>query len=836
MNDVPREKLQYIIQTLGIDITEPRRCEGALRDLCPEYKREIWILTAALKTDIPRDLQQLSSIEPHEILIPRLVKRLEDDCGIRESLARWAVETWAFALGVIKSKFKLTIDADPADASIRLIHVKRKYQPGMELEPGRYELEAARNGYETLKQSFEITDHDVTVTVSLKEIRYVLTIHPDPADADIRITNNRHTYHPGIRLKPGMYHIEVTRKGFAPKNQWIEITDQDLSVDIVLEKTRYALTVNAEPSDADIRVLNIQSVYQPGIRLETGRYDIEVSRKGFDTKTETVEIKDRDVTLKVRLTETRWALTVVTDPADADIKIAAGHIKYQPGILLKPGHYRVRISRKGYREKILPVNIKDQDVTETVRLDGKKGRLAPAIALLMAIALLIVLYGELNRGPELFHLIITPEPADAVVNLVDGDKENVRVVLLPPGDYQFEVSRSGYHSHKESVKIVDRDVQKKITLKQIKYGLTILPEPSDAVVEFVDTDMKYTPGIKLPPDRYKLQANARGYQQKQVQVSVIDRDLSIPVKLQPLNQSLTVKTEPADAAVKILGMGQDTVYRPGMALAPGDYRIAVSHEHYDSKILPVEIKNAPVSLIVKLERNQWQLTVIPEPSDAVVKIMNITPRYQPGIFLSPGKYDIKVSKNGYKTHEQSIQIEDSDVSLKVNLEKQIIDDPIDGQAKPDRLRNYPITVSSGNAKQTFELNDRWRPLKYVNNKFKDNGDDTITDHATGLTWQKYGSDDWLTFDEAQNYIKNELNQGKGFAGHKDWRLPTMEELMSLLEPEKSSNGLYINRVFGNKQWYCWSSDRMSSSVGWGVDFNGGYVSTDCILYCRAVRP
>jgi hypothetical protein len=54
------------------------------------------------------------------------------------------------------------------------------------------------------------------------------------------------------------------------------------------------------------------------------------------------------------------------------------------------------------------------------------------------------------------------------------------------------------------------------------------------------------------------------------------------------------------------------------------------------------------------------------------------------------------------------------------------------------LRKTPVEVSTiKQAILKFGLVDEnWRPKKYIDNVFVDNGDDTITDKATGLMWQK----------------------------------------------------------------------------------------------------
>ena len=164
-----------------------------------------------------------------------------------------------------------------------------------------------------------------------------------------------------------------------------------------------------------------------------------------------------------------------------------------------------------------------------------------------------------------------------------------------------------------------------------------------------------------------------------------------------------------------------------------------------------------------------------------------------------------------------------------------------------RLRSKPLTVSSEKALQVFELTEHkfawgtgWVPRTSITNQYEDQ-DEIVMDHATGLMWQKSGSDTYMPYQEAQVYIK-QLNKQK-FAGYNDWRLPTIPELMSLLEPDKQSNDLYLNPIFDSTQTWCWSADRLpegeqgSSESAWIVDFNYGIVDWLILrsYYVRAVR-
>ena len=102
MNNVPRQMLRLIINKYGHDLCgDKRRCEGLLKDLCGEYRREINVLTSALEERVPLDLLAAERSMPHELLLTKLTKRLEENLGLTGEASRWAVNSWALALGIL---------------------------------------------------------------------------------------------------------------------------------------------------------------------------------------------------------------------------------------------------------------------------------------------------------------------------------------------------------------------------------------------------------------------------------------------------------------------------------------------------------------------------------------------------------------------------------------------------------------------------------------------------------------------------------------------------------------------------------------------------------------
>ena len=115
----------------------------------------------------------------------------------------------------------------------------------------------------------------------------------------------------------------------------------------------------------------------------------------------------------------------------------------------------------------------------------------------------------------------------------------------------------------------------------------------------------------------------------------------------------------------------------------------------------------------------------------------------------------------------------------------------------------------------------------------------VIDHATGLMWQQSCSADGLSIETAEAYA-GELNR-EGFAGYSDWRLPTIEELASLMEPIGKNRGLFVDLAFDASQALLLSADGIGSGAyqgTWVADFSQGTLYTvysDARPKVRAVR-
>ena len=81
-----------------------------------------------------------------------------------------------------------------------------------------------------------------------------LYVNADPPVASVRVLNIRRRYRPGMALKEGRYHIEVSYPGYTMIKQWVEVRggeDNTFSFRLVRLVTTGTLLVRSEPYEAE---------------------------------------------------------------------------------------------------------------------------------------------------------------------------------------------------------------------------------------------------------------------------------------------------------------------------------------------------------------------------------------------------------------------------------------------------------------------------------------------------------------------------------------------------------------------------------------------------------
>jgi len=119
-------------------------------------------------------------------------------------------------------------------------------------------------------------------------------------------------------------------------------------------------------------------------------------------------------------------------------------------------------------------------------------------------------------------------------------------------------------------------------------------------------------------------------------------------------------------------------------------------------------------------------------------------------------------------------------------------------------------------------------------RFIDNGDGTISDTKTGLLWQKSDDEVRRTWHVAKEYAETLT-----LAEHSDWRLPTIEELIGIIDYKCYDPA--CASIFTCRSSHYWSGSTCAGYTyyAWAVHFYVGYVyaydKTFNDFYVRCVR-
>jgi len=161
--------------------------------------------------------------------------------------------------------------------------------------------------------------------------------------------------------------------------------------------------------------------------------------------------------------------------------------------------------------------------------------------------------------------------------------------------------------------------------------------------------------------------------------------------------------------------------------------------------------------------------------------------------------------------------------------------PGEAAAPGGTLRSAPVRQGLAGAREFFGLDELWRPVVGIPERFRDLGDGVVRDTVTGLVWERGGSPYAVTLAGAG--VHAERLNAERFAGRTGWRLPTVDELATLLLPEPDLRQLCLAGVFDPAQRRLWSADAKSFTAAWYVDAEHGFVwwqDATCEFFARCV--
>ena len=158
--------------------------------------------------------------------------------------------------------------------------------------------------------------------------------------------------------------------------------------------------------------------------------------------------------------------------------------------------------------------------------------------------------------------------------------------------------------------------------------------------------------------------------------------------------------------------------------------------------------------------------------------------------------------------------------------------PGEETSAPKKPRSEPIKTGPVRGRAPFPgLNRLLQPEKTFPGDFRD-AENGFLDRSSGLVWARHISTFPASWDRCGEHLPPS-REGRA------WRLPTVEELISLLRPKRLLVDFCAPDVWdATERKWVWSADLRTASQAWLVDLEqGAVIAADrtCLLFVLAVR-
>lgn len=505
----------------------------------------------------------------------------------------------------------LTIRAVPSTASIRVPGVgafdgvfSGEYRAGDTVE-----ATVSAPGYvaQTVRYSADPGDEGVyTVTLDRQPARLILEV--TPADAEIRIAGELRgrgtaTYEtaPGSRVA-----VEVSAPEYVTVSRSVTVREPgDNGFSIALQRRRYPLRVDAEPSGATIRVAGevVGTGFFQGYFLPEEELDVSVEADGYRAERRSVSVDPAGNTrLSVRLERSVSPVTITSDLPEAIVAVA--------GIGSSEGAFtatmvvdtlvRYTVSAPGY-----------EPATDTLRVVADVDQNVRQVTL---------------RPAEVGVLIETPVPGGQV--LVGGVSYDERYEgeATFGSDVRYEVRAPGYLAESGRLTVSASAQQNHVRVSPRPAQMAVVVETpvsgGQVVVGGVAYDGRYEAEATFGSEvAYEVRAPGHLVETGRLSVSASAQENRVSVSPQPAQVGFAIATTVPGAQVVVGGVSHEGRYQgeaafgsevsyevraPGYVAERGRLTVAASAEQNEVR---VSLRPARVAVVVETSVPGGQIVI-----------------------------------------------------------------------------------------------------------------------------------------------------------------------------------------------------------------------------------
>jgi len=274
----------------------------------------------------------------------------------------------------------------PEDAVLEIAGKKQNapYR-AIPLKEGNLSVKVSKAGFKTQTRTIEISAKKNLFEFTLEEIIQELqsvTIRSEPKGADFFVDGiNKGQTDKGVFLYPNSYDVKWSLSGYVDVQQTLEVKENGKNeFSVKLEKNTGKLSWSVNPSNAKLLINKEDFTNASQAELAPGRYLIELSADGYDSQSETIELKRGENLRKTwSLEQQTGGLQFMIDPVDAKVSLKRGSQTVETWTGLKilknlaVGTYQITAEMNGFETKTQTVTI-TKDKTQAVELKLEKSK------------------------------------------------------------------------------------------------------------------------------------------------------------------------------------------------------------------------------------------------------------------------------------------------------------------------------------------------------------------------------------------------------------------------------------------------------------------------------
>lgn len=130
-----------------------------------------------------------------------------------------------------------------------------------------------------------------------------------------------------------------------------------------------------------------------------------------------------------------------------------------------------------------------------------------------------------DSGKEAFLNVLSPvDGAEIYLNGIPWGTTPLKDKKVIGGTYNIKVSKSGYEVFQQEIALQPGEKKdlniELVPLKSSEGALALKLSPENAIVKFIGSDLKYSPGISIAPGKYQVEVSSFGYDTQKLDLTV----------------------------------------------------------------------------------------------------------------------------------------------------------------------------------------------------------------------------------------------------------------------------------------------------------------------------